>query len=380
MPLSATFVITSLGTTQAALLNREMNFRSLELRMMAGTFCGGAFGITTAAAGWGAWAIIGQQVTAVSVSTALLWWFSAWRPRFTFSLTSLRSLGGFSGNVFGTRMLFYVNRNVDNLLVGRFIGPAALGAYSVAYNLMLSPLSRIAWPIQSVLFPAFAQMQDDPDRMATGWFRVNRLVGAITIPAMLGLIAVAPDFVHVVLGQKWHLVTPIIEVLAWVGLLQSLQSLNSSVLQARDRTRTLLWYAFVALAASLVGFVGGLHWGVVGVAVGYAISSTFVEPYYTWLTSRALGVSVWRFVRNLAGVAQASVGMFVLVLATRALLVDRGVPAAARLVLLIVLGVVSYAALARWRAPEIFAEIRELLPKRRAARTTVPAPARPAEH
>ena len=161
----ADFVVASLGATQTALLTREMAFRALELRPMAGRPVGAAVGIALAA-GAGAWAIIAQQLTIVVVWTILIWRPRRWRPRFTFSMASLRDLGGFSGNVFGQRLVYYVHRNADNLLIGRFLGASALGVYALAYNVMLQPMSRIAGPVQEVLFPAFSRMQDDRERMA----------------------------------------------------------------------------------------------------------------------------------------------------------------------------------------------------------------------
>jgi O-antigen/teichoic acid export membrane protein len=358
--MSLSFLISAIGTTQGALLTRAMAFRSLELRWIAAAFAAGVTGITLAATGFGPWSIVAQQVVIAATSTVLLWTFSSWRPSFRFSVESLRSLAGFSANVFGTRILFFFNRNSDNLIVGRYLGASALGIYSVAYNVMLAPLNKLAWPIQSVMFPAFAQVQDDRERMATMWMRVNRMVGAVTIPAMAGLVIVAPEFVRVVLGDRWSAAIPVVQVLAWVGLLQSLQSLNSSILQALDRTRTLLLYAVVALVASLAAFVGGLAWGVVGVAAAYALVSTFVEPYYTWLTARALGASPFVLVRALAGVAVATGGMMAAVVATRLALVDRGASDVAVLVTCVAVGIVVYAALVALRAPELASELRSL--------------------
>jgi O-antigen/teichoic acid export membrane protein len=369
---SVGFAVTALGTTQKALLSREMAFRSLELRVMAGTAVGGVLGVWLALEGFGAWAIIGQQLAIAGVSTLLLWVLSPWRPGFTFSFATLRSFGGFSASVFGTRMLFYLNRNADNVLIGRFLGPAALGVYAVAYNVMLAPLSRIAQPVVEVLFPAFSRMQDDRQRLASAWLRGNRLIGALTIPGMLGLIVVAPEFVSVVLGDRWTEATPVIQILAWVGLIQSLQRLNSSILMACDRAGTLLRYSVVVLVASLAAFVLGLNWGIVGVATAYAISSTFVEAYYCRLTAQALGLSVWSVARSLGGVAQASVGMLACVIAAKLVLVDQGVPDAARLVVLTLLGLAVFAALCFWRAPEVRRELRGL---RRARPEPAPAPA-----
>jgi O-antigen/teichoic acid export membrane protein len=354
--LSLGFVIRALGSTQTALLSREMNFRSLELRMIAGTAVGSVVGITVAFVGGGAWAIILQQVVGALVSTMLLWVFTPWRASFRFSMSSVHRLARFSGNVFGTRILFYLNRNADNLLVGRFLGPSALGAYALAYNVMLLPMSRIGAPVVEVFFPAFSRMQEDRERLASLWIRINRVIGALTIPAMLGLIVVAPEFVRVVFGEKWAEAIPVLQLLAWVGLLQSLQSTNSSLLMALDRTQKLLGYAAVALVASLVAFVLGLHWGIVGVAAAYAVASSFVEPYYTLLTARALRVSVWSFWRGLSGVAQAAAGMTAVVLAVRWLLPE-ALGDGARLAIMIGVGIATYVPLALWRAPEVIAEL-----------------------
>jgi O-antigen/teichoic acid export membrane protein len=368
--LSVGFLITSLGTTQRAVLERELDFRSLELRQIAATLVGAAIGIGIAIGGGGAWAIVAQQLAMAVVSTVLLWIACPWRPRFAYSVASLRDLGGFSGNVFATRLLFYTSRNLEKLLIGRFLGPVSLGAYAIAYNLMLVPLERVAAPIQEVLFPAFSRMQDDVRRVGMLWLRANRFVAAVTLPVMLGLIVVAPDFVVVVLGSKWEAATTVIQILAWVGLLQSLVRLNSSVLQARDRTDILLRWSLLITAANAVAFVVGLQWGIVGVAAAYALTNTLLQPFNTWLTARAVEMSLREFVAGLAGIAQAAAVVPMTVLPLRLALVEQEVPAAARLPILIAAGAVAFLAVCAWRAPEVLAELRAL--RARDARTRRP--------
>jgi O-antigen/teichoic acid export membrane protein len=356
--LSLSFFVTSLATTHEALLVREMKFRSLELRMMVGTAAGAAVGITLAVKGYGAWAIIGQQLAIAAVSTALLWLFSPWRPRFRFSMASLRDLGGFSGNVFLHRLLYYLHRNADNLLIGRFLGPFALGLYGFAYNVMLVPFSRIAGPLTEVLFPAFSRMQDDRERMTAVWVRAVRLVASVSVPALLGLVVVAPDFIHVVLGAKWSHSIVLIQVLAFVGLLQSLQTLNPNILQALDRTDTLRRYTLVFFVVHVTGFAVGLQWGVLGVAVAYLITSAVLEPLLGWVTTRALGVSPFVLVRGLSGVFQASAVMFAAVLATRLALLEAGAGATIRLVVVVLVGIAVYLPCWAWRAGDAVRELR----------------------
>jgi polysaccharide transporter, PST family len=358
--LSFSFLITSLATIQTALLVRDMDFRGLEFRQIGGTLAGGAVGIAVAARGHGAWALITQQLTALTLSTVLLWGVSSWRPSVAYSRKSLRELGGFGANVFGTRLLIYLQRNADSLVIGRFLGATSLGLYTISSNVILLPFKQVAGPIQEVFYPAFSRMQDDVARLSSVWIRINRLVGAVTLPSLLGLIVVAPDFVPVVLGRRWDSAVPVIQILAWAGALQSLQRLNSGILQARNRTGTLLRYSLVAAAGSVTALFAGLPWGIVGVAVACAIATSIVEPYYWWLTARALDLSLGAFLRSLSGVLQAALAMAACSLAGRLVLAEVGVTASARLVIVSLFGVMVFVPLCLWRAPEVRRELRTL--------------------
>lgn len=359
--LSLSFVITSLATTHEALLLRDMQFAKTERRVMAATLAGAVAGVVVGVQTRDAWAIIAQEIATVTVSTLLLWKLSPWRPQLRFSRASLRSLAAFSAPLIGHRFLYYVHRNADNILIGRFVGAAALGAYSLAYNIMLVPFSRIAGPVQRVLAPAFARMQDEPQRIGDAWVRAVRLLGLAAIPSLTGLIVVAPDFVRVVLGPKWAPAATLIQILAVVGMIQALQSISTDILQARGRTGTVFRFTLLFSAAHITGFAIGLNWGVVGVAAAYAITSVLVEPVYVVLTARSIGVSPWRPVLAVRGVVEASLVMAAAVWALRAGLLDVGVPALPRLVLCVVGGAAVFVPVSLWRAGEAWSDVRGIV-------------------
>lgn len=374
MVLSLTFLVTSLATTHEALLVRDMQFGKLERRMMVATLVGAVVAIVVAIKTEDAWAIIAQQVAEAIASSALLWAFSPWRPSLRFSTRSLRELASFSGYLVGHRLLYYFHRNADNILIGRYLGAAALGAYTLAYNIMLFPFARIAGPIQKVVAPAFARLQDAPERIADGWIRVVRIVGTISIPALLGLIVVAPDFVRVVLGDKWLSAIPILQVLAWVGLVQSLQSINTDILQARGRTSVVFRFSLLFTGTHFLGFIIGIQFGVVGVAAAYAITTTLVEPIYTVLTARSISMSPWRLVQAVRGIFEAAIVMAGCVLLARLALIQMGVPTLPRFAACVLIGGIVYAALYPWRVPEGWADLRGIvgtaISRRRASRTS----------
>src|SRR5919197_1344183 len=326
---SILFFITSFSSTQIALLPREMQFRSLQLREMAGAVVGGVVGVVLALGGLGAWALVAQALTAEGISLVLVWRFSPWRPRLTYSKESLRRLGSFAGKTSGARILGYVNLNADNFLIARFLGAAPLGVYSVAYNVMFAPLARLAAPIQQVLFPAFA-----------------------------------PDFVPVVLGHRWHKAIPVLQLLCIAGLAQTLQTLNHSMLQALDRAGALLAFMIFSATLTVSAFAIGLHWGVVGVAAGFAAARTTVLPVFTTIVSRAAQTPALAFAAAVRPVLEVSAAMGALALGLRLGLEDAGASAGLRLAAVVIFGAAVYVALLAWRAPVLVREVWTLVRRR----------------
>jgi O-antigen/teichoic acid export membrane protein len=356
--ISPALLFAALGIVQGALLTRELEFRKLELRTMAATLVSTSVTMALAALGLGPWALVVQTLTITGVSTMLLWRSSGWRPRRLFSAESLRDLAPFSGHILGARTIAWGRSNVDNLLIGRYVGASRLGAYSIAFNLMVTPVTRLAGPLTQVFYPAFSRMRD-PERIGEVWLRAVRLVAAIVVPAMLGLAVVAPDFIAVLFGPRWHEAAPVLRILAPLGMVLALQALNYGILQSLARTRTLFRYTLIASLIAIGSFAVGLPWGIIGVATAYAVVSlVLLEPWYLVLTARAVGVPVRSWIRSVSGVLGAGVAMAAILAAVRVGLVDAGLPPSARLIVLIVLGAGIYLPLLRWRVPELMEEVK----------------------
>jgi O-antigen/teichoic acid export membrane protein len=362
--LSVTFLVTGPGIVQGALLTRELRFRNLELRTIAATIASCATAIVLAALGAGPWAIVAQTITMASVSTVLLWRSSTWRPKWIFSFAVLREFGAFASNVFGAKMLYWANANVDNLLVGRFLGAASLGAYSLAFAVALTPVNRIAIPITQVFFPAFSRLRDR-EPIAEVWLRAVGMLAFFVAPAMFGLIVVAPDLVPVVFGEKWRHAAPVMQFLAAIALLQTLTALHDGVLQAIEQTRVLFRFTAALSFLTLIAFAAGLPWGIRGVGAAYLIVSVIMQPLFVWLTARVVGVSPVDWLRSVSGSLEASLAMLVVCALARRVLVHAGVPIGVRLVTVVVCGGIFYVPAAAWLAPESVKQLRTTLERRR---------------
>ena len=351
-------VLSGAAATHSALLARAMRFRSIALVGLAGQLAGAALGVTIALEGGGAWAIVAQGLGSAGVACALYWLVEPWRPRLLFDRASFRELGAFSGRLLGSRVCFYLQRYADNLIVGSRLGVGALGAYALAYNLMMLPFQRLVDPLRTALFPALARMQDDLSRMRRAWLRCTRAVAALLIPLLVGLAFTADDLVAVVLGDGWDAAVAPIRVLAAVGALQSVIALNSLVLMALGRARALLRFSLVALALSLAGFLVGVRWGVTGVATGYLAATALIVPLYVGVALRALELRARALGAHLSGVAEAALGMAVILVALRLGLDALGAAPAVRLGACVALGAAAAGALLAWRVPELVTDAR----------------------
>lgn len=365
--LSLSFLFSSLGQTQSALLTREMSFRSLELRNVVATLAGAIAALLFALDGFGAWAIIAQVVITTGSSTLMLWTVSPWRPQMIFSRERFRTLGAFGVKTLAMRWLGWINLNGDNLLVGRALGSTALGIYSIAYNVMALPSSNIMSPLRDVLYAAFARLHDDPRRLGDVWLRINNVAGSVLVPAFLGLAAVAPDFVPAVLGPHWHAAVPVLQLLSIGGAAQSLQAFNGQVYQALGRPGMFLRFLLFSSALMFSAFGVGLLWGVAGVAGSYAVARTILLIVNSIQMSQLMHFDLWRMMRSYLDIFGRACAMGAAVYAGRLALIHVGVPLGPRLALLVVGGALIYLLVTVLVAPDLIRDARDGLLRKRVA-------------
>ena len=281
------FTVASLEKVPGALLSRDLAFRVLELRQIVATMSGAAVAVVLALAGTGSWAIIGNSLATTTVSCALLWTQTSWRPRLVFAWESFRSLTAFGGTLLGTQVLRYFQLYSDRLLIGRHLGPGPVGSYAFASQLMFTPIGNIAYPLQMVLFPAFATIQENVERLNAAWLRTTRISVALMTPAFLVLFVVGPDLIPTVFGSRWDDSIPVLQLLCLAGVAYALGTQNGILLAVKDRVGTSFRLALLITATVVAGMVVGLQWGITGVAAGFAIAHWLLVLPETWITARA---------------------------------------------------------------------------------------------
>ena len=338
--LSLSLLLSGLLVVPTALLYKDMKFANLAKAQVMGSLVGALVAIGLARGGAGVWALVAQPVAGNLVNLAVCMWSARWAPSFEFSWPRVAPLARFSMALLGTNLVGYANRNADSLLIGRFLGAGPLGVYAMAMQLMLYPLQQVSSVIVRVLFPTMVQIKDDLPRLRNAYLKAIAAIAFVTFPMMGGLFAIADDFVFVVFGPRWSELAPLLKIVAWVGMMQSVGTTMGTIYLSVGKPGIALRVT-LTIAPILIGaMAAGLPWGIYGVAVGYTVASLALF-YYTAITAfRLIDLRLVEFHAAIYRPMAAALGMVVTVLLIAQLLAPMS--PWVRLGLAIFSGVVAY--------------------------------------
>jgi O-antigen/teichoic acid export membrane protein len=340
--MSLSFIFISLSTVQNSLLLKNLKFKKLTFLEVFSTIFSGVLGISLAFLGYGVWSLVWQSVTATIVYTLLVWITNDWKPKLYFDWKDIKSIIGFTGNLSGFNLLNYFSRNADKLLIGKFLGAIDLGYYILAYTIMLYPLSNISSVLSKVMFPTFSQIQHDNFKFRLFYLKLTKYIAFITFPLMLGLFAVANEFISTIYSEKWAPVIFLIKVLSIIGLGQSIGTTVGSIYLSKGKTDWMFRWGIFSSIIVVGAILIGMRWGINGVAISYAIASLLLTYPSFAIPFRLINLKFKDFVLNLKEEAATSLIMFIIVMAV--LTIQRHFLFSSKIILIssIAIGVMSY--------------------------------------
>ncbi|MGG7102295.1 lipopolysaccharide biosynthesis protein [Rhodococcus sp. 24CO] len=283
----------ALSIAPRAILARSVNFKIQAIIDVVSSIIGGIVLIISIMATGNYWSFV-YQVIAVDACVALGLILSVKPPLPNFRLNLLSDSFMYGGRVLISNLLSYGVQNVDNILVGRYLGPVELSYYSVAYRLVTTPVQLVGQIVSRVLFPVTARYhnQNKPVDGLVG--RVILITSSVMLPSMAFIAVSAQDLVQAVLGADWSSAALTLAIFAIAGARQTITTLNSPVLMGIDRTDILLKFSMLAASVQVSAIVFGLQWGINGVAVCYTTAGFILTPLIMRIQKRTIGLSYRR--------------------------------------------------------------------------------------
>jgi PST family polysaccharide transporter len=286
--------LTALGVLPRALLERELRFKVISAIDTASALLAAAVVVAAATAGWGVWAMVAGQLTAATTTTGLAW--LAARPRVGSvreAAEAWRELATVAAPVLGSRLLGFVASHLDTLLIGRMLGPAALGAYTLAYKLATWPMLRISHTVLRVAGPVLIRSREEPGAFVRGYIRLVRGLAAVALPLLAWLALLAPLALPRLLGEAWAEAAALTQLLCLVGAAKAIVCTVGVVYLGCGRPDLeLKANAFGAVKLPIL-LVLAAPWGLQGVGWAYVLSAAVGAPLQQHLALRLLGLT-WR--------------------------------------------------------------------------------------
>lgn len=307
--MALVFVINSLGNTHDALLRRDLEFKKRIVPDFAMALVKGLCSIALAFGGWGSWSLVLGQLIGASAATIALWAVVPWRPGLQATWNTARGMLRYSGKIVLVDVISAVVYNADYVVVGRLLGSAALGLYTLAYRTPELLITMVIWVIGKVTFPVYSKLRLDPAGLSNAFLMTLRYLSLVTLPAGMGLAVLGGIFVSDLYGANWVSATLTMQALALVCSLRSLGSHAGDVYKATGHANILIKLGLLRAALLVPAMVWGARYGILGVALAQLVITAGSTLLNLYVAGRVLSLSAWSLLREFRVATVASVAM-----------------------------------------------------------------------
>ncbi len=260
--MGATIVINALSMVARVPLTKNLDFKSLATISVVSNIVSGAVAIVLAFKGYSVWSLVWRNIVYSIVNTSMVFLFSRPKFGFQFSRDSFKEIFGFGSKLLLSRLFLEFYNNLYYIFIGKFFSAKELGLYTRAngYKDMFSRTLHNV--IQSVSFPALAEIKDDNARLKNAYRKLVQSTTYLTTILMFGLAATADNFILGLIGPKWTEAIPYLQLLSVVGIFYPLHYINLNILVIKGHSGTHLKIEFltklIAAPALAVGFFFGI--------------------------------------------------------------------------------------------------------------------------
>ncbi len=361
--LAVGFLLIPLTTIPSALLSKAMDFRRKSICDLISSISGGILTLALAVLGFGVWAlVIGQLATRlfVAVSYSIV---KPWLILPSFDFRGIKDIVTYGGMITVTSIAWSIYSRADIFIGGRYLSAEQVGFYAAAIYLAGMPMQKIMPQLHQIAFPAFAKVQNDLLALKQYFLKSLRLVSIIVFPMFYGLAVVADIFMETVLGSQWQQAIIPLVILCTVFPLRAINTLFPPVLNALGNASIPLKNTVIAIFIMIPGFIIGVQWGIMGLSLAWLIGFPLFFLVSVRRSIKPLGLDFNQILWELRAAGFATTVMVITVLLVETIL-RGGIEEITLLILLIIIGSVSYVASLYLAFRPVYCEIRSLMKTR----------------
>lgn len=295
--LSFSLFFNTLNIVPNAILLKQHKFKIVSMRMVIVGIVAAIPTIILAKIGFKYYSIVIHSIL-VSIVT-FLWNYSTVKPKFQkkIGLDSYKSIRSYSSYQMGFSFINYFSRNIDNLLIGRFISSTALGFYDKSYKLMLYPVNNLTHVITPVILPILAKEQDNKKYIYDQYIKVVKILSLLGVFITIYSYFSGGEIIRLFYGNQWDYSIPSFKILSISIFFQMTVSSAGSIYQALGDTKNMFKSSIVFTLITIISIVIGVILGSINTVALFVLISLVIKFFidYYFLINRSFGLSVMKF-------------------------------------------------------------------------------------
>lgn len=253
--LSVQLFFASINVVPNALMTRDKRFKTLARRTFLLSVLSGLISVSAALFGAGLYALV---ISPVLTAVVIFCW-NQYYYRLTIDLhfdrEPVKRIFSFSGYQFLFDFVNYFSRNLDKLIIGKFMTLDALGIYEKSYRLMQMPMQNVTSVINPVLQPVLRDLGENPEELGVKYAKIIKFVATISFPLGVLLHGIAGECIRFFYGGNWDAAIPVFAILSLSLPLQMILSTSGPIYMVCNNTRMQFWLGIRNTVTTVGGFL-----------------------------------------------------------------------------------------------------------------------------
>lgn len=289
--LSLSLVITGFKAMPQSYAFKNMLFKKFFFATLGGTLFSAALGIFMAYKGFGAWALVAQQLTNAAIDTVILWITVKWKPIWKFSGKRLKGLFSFAWKLLASALLDKGYNNLRSLIIGKVYSPADLGYYNKAKNFPNLVIENVNTSIDSVLLPAMSTVQDKKDDLKNITRRSMKTSTYVMGPLLIGLAVCGKALISLLLTDKWLPSYPYMVIFCVTFVFYPVHTANLNAIKAIGRSDLFLKLEIIKKIVGIAAILITFKISVMAMALSLLVTSVLSQIINSWPNKKLMNYS-----------------------------------------------------------------------------------------
>lgn len=197
--------------------------------------------------------------------------------------------------------------NIYDIIIGRLFNPFILGLYNQANTLSIFPVQLISGAVDKVTYPAFAQIQNENEKLKLVYRKVMQQLVFWISPLMMLLIICATPLFKLVLTDKWLPAVPYFQILCIYAIMYPLQVYNINILNVKGRSDLLLKIELIKKLIGIAGTIIAAGFGIFPLLWFKVFYGVFLFYMNTFYSGRLIGYSMKEQINDIIPIISKSV-------------------------------------------------------------------------